>query len=162
VSPHDYRRGREPEEPSQELIVSEALDYTCDVCGFSVENPVARLSASVVGLFPDRRLAGRCVLVLTEHHEHFETLPEDLAVRFMADSRRVGRAIRQVTGSGRLNYAMLGNQVAHLHMHVMPRGGGADSNPRVSAWELDEPEAPLPDADRSQLVARLREVLGRE
>ena len=120
-----------------------------------------RLSASILGLFPDRRLPGRCVLVLEEHHEHFELLPGELAQRFIEDTRRAARAIREVTGRTRLNYAMLGNQVAHLHMHVMPRGGAADSDPRVSPWELAEPEAPLEAKARLELAERLRDALTR-
>ena len=68
-------------------------DFTCEHCGFAVATPVAKLSASVVGLFPDRRLPGRCVLVLSEHHEHFEALSDEQADRFMADTRAVGRAL---------------------------------------------------------------------
>ena len=135
------------------------FSYSCDRCGFSVETPIAKLSASTLGLFPDRRLPGRCVLVLHDHQEHFEALPEDLARRFMRDVAHAARAVRSVTGSTRLNYAMLGNQVAHLHMHVMPRGGPGDSNPRVSPWELTEPEAPLADAVRDDLVKRMRDAL---
>lgn len=99
------------------------------------------------------------MLVLDDHHEHFEALPPDLARRFMSDVAHAARAIRSVTGSARLNYAMLGNQVAHLHMHVMPRGGPGDSNPRVSPWELAEPEAPLADAVRDDLIRRMRDAL---
>jgi diadenosine tetraphosphate (Ap4A) HIT family hydrolase len=135
--------------------------YTCDHCGFSVVTPLARLSASTLGLFPDRRLPGRCVLVLDCHHEHFEELPDALAQRFVADTRRAARAIREVTGSQRLNYAMLGNQVAHLHMHVMPRRGPGDSNPLVSPWELEEPEAPLDDSTRDELSRRILAALER-
>ncbi len=135
--------------------------YTCDTCGFSVADPLARLSGSTLGLFPDRRLPGRCVLVIDGHHEHFEEVPHELAQRFMADTRLAAQAIREVTGSQRLNYAMLGNQVAHLHMHVMPRGGPGDSNPLVSPWELDEPEAPLPDSTRNDLRQRIVGALAR-
>jgi len=138
------------------------VSYTCDACGFSVATPLARLSASTLGLFPDRRLPGRCVLVLDRHHEHFEALPGELAQRFISDTQRAARAIREVTGSARLNYAMLGNQVAHLHMHVMPRGGAGDSNPLVSPWELDEPEAPLDDTTREDISRRILEVLARK
>lgn len=137
------------------------LQYSCAQCGFSIETPLVRLSASIVGLFPDRRLPGRCVLVLEEHHEHFELLPETLAQRFIEDTRRVARALREVTGRDRLNYAMLGNQVAHLHMHVMPRGAATDSDPRVSPWELAEPEAPLEAEARLELAGRIRDTLNR-
>lgn len=121
--------------------------------------PIQHLSVSILGLFPDRRLPGRCVLVLDAHHEHFETLPAALARAFMTDAQRAGLAIRTATASTRLNYAMLGNQVGHLHLHVMPRGGSEDTNPRVSAWELDEPEAPLGDELRDRLVQSIRDAL---
>lgn len=131
----------------------------CPSCGFAVETPVARLSTATLGVFSDARFAGRCVLVLDQHAEHFEALPPEVAARFVADVQRTARLVRSVTGCERINYALLCNQVPHLHMHLFPRGGPGDPNPRVSPWELPEPETPLSPAEleslREQLVAAL-------
>ncbi|MDJ0869563.1 MAG: HIT family protein, partial [Myxococcota bacterium] len=116
----------------------------CETCGFTVETPVGRLSASTLGVFDDARFPGRCVLVLDHHAEHFELLAPEVAARFTADVQQAARLIREVTGSRRINYAMLCNQVPHLHLHLFPRGGAGDTDPRVSPWELPEPERPLP------------------
>jgi len=120
---------------------------------------VARLSCATLGLFSDARFVGRCVLVLDHHAEHFESLAPELASRFMADAQRAARSIRSVTGSERINYAMLCNQVPHLHLHLFPRGGAGDSNPRVSPWELDAPETPMAAAELEALRGRLAHAL---
>jgi len=131
----------------------------CPTCRFGVEHPVARLSAATLGVFSDARLPGRCVLVLDTHEEHFEALAPELAARFIADATRAARAIRGVTGAGRINYALLANQVNHLHLHLFPRGGPDDPNPRVSPWELELPEPPLPPERIATLQAELARAL---
>jgi diadenosine tetraphosphate (Ap4A) HIT family hydrolase len=132
----------------------------CQTCGFAVETPVAELSSATLGVFSDARFPGRCVLVLDRHAEHFEALAAETAARFTADAQRAGRLIRSVTGCQRINYVMLCNQVPHLHLHLFPRGGPGDPDPRVSPWELSEPESPLASTQvaalRERLVAALR------
>ena len=99
------------------------------------------------------------VLVLDAHEEHFEALEPELAQRFVADARRAARAIRAVTDARRINYALLANQVNHLHLHLFPRGGADDPDPRVSPWELALPEPPLPAGRIASLVAELARTL---
>jgi diadenosine tetraphosphate (Ap4A) HIT family hydrolase len=131
----------------------------CGTCGFGVEHPVARLDAATLGVFSDARLVGRCVLVLDTHEEHFERLAPELAQRFMADATRAARAIRVATGAPRINYALLANQVNHLHLHLFPRGGSDDPDPRVSPWELELPEPPLASSRIATLRAQLARAL---
>lgn len=135
------------------------LTHPCGTCGFAVETPVARLSAATLGVFSDARFPGRCVLVLDHHAEHFESLAPDVASRFTADAQRAARLIRGVTGAPRINYVMLCNQVPHLHLHLFPRGGPGDSNPRVSPWEIAEPETPMAAAELEALRERLAAAL---
>ncbi len=138
------------------------MESGCEECGFRVEAPVARLDAATLGVFSDARLPGRCVLVLDTHAEHFEQLDPALSRRFMEDVARAARAIREVTGAPRINYALLANQVNHLHWHLFPRGLPDDPDPRVSPWELASPELPLAPARIESLRAALAQALERD
>lgn len=138
------------------------MGAACDDCGFEVEVPVARLRSGTLGVFSDARLPGRCVLVLNDHAEHFETLDPVVAQHFMADAARAARAIRRVTGAGRVNYALLANQVNHLHLHLFPRGVPEDPNPLVSPWELALPEPPLAPERIESLRVELARALEEE
>ena len=40
---------------------------------------------------------------------------------FMREIRRVGRALRKVTGAEKINYELHSNTGANLHMHLCPR-----------------------------------------
>ena len=137
-------------------------DTRCATCGFGVEHPVARLDAGTLGVFSDARLPGRCVLVLDTHEEHLELLEPAVAGRFLADATRAARAIRTVTGAPRINYALLANQVNHLHLHLFPRGVAEDPDPRVSPWELPLPEPPLDEGRIAALQAALATALAEE
>jgi len=138
------------------------LSRPCATCGFAVETPVARLASATLGVFSDARFPGRCVLVLDRHAEHFEDLPPELATSLALDAHRAARLIRRVTTCPRVNYALLCNQVPHLHLHLFPRGGPGDPDPRVSPWQLPEPEVPLADEElagmRERLAAALSEL----
>lgn len=56
-----------------------------------------------------------------EHYFHFEDMPETAASEFMLEVRRVGKALRKVTGAEKINYEMHSNSGAHLHIHLFPR-----------------------------------------
>ena len=56
-----------------------------------------------------------------KHYFHFEDMPNDEAELFMSEVRRVGRALRKVTGAVKINYEMHSNTGAHLHIHLCPR-----------------------------------------
>ena len=51
-------------------------------------------------------------------------LPEEAALSFMRDARRVSAAVAAVTNAVKLNYEIHGNSLPHLHMHFFPRYRG--------------------------------------
>jgi len=67
------------------------------------------------------RLFGKMYVMPVPHTFHFEDMPDDEAERFMNEVRRVGRALRKVTGAVKINYEMHSNTGAHLHIHLFPR-----------------------------------------
>ena len=76
----------------------------------------------IVGEYPGQgRLFGKMFIMPIKHTFQFEDMPEDEAELFMSEVRRVGRALRKVTGAVKINYEMHANTGAHLHIHLCPR-----------------------------------------
>jgi diadenosine tetraphosphate (Ap4A) HIT family hydrolase len=57
----------------------------------------------------------------------------------------------------RINYECLGNQVAHVHWHVIPRHA-SDPDPRNAVWGWSPPalRGAMSDTDRLELALALR------
>ena len=76
----------------------------------------------VCGEYPGQgRLFGKLYVMPRKHFFHFEDMPEADATAFMNEVRRVGTALRKVTGAAKINYEMHANSGAHLHIHLFPR-----------------------------------------
>ena len=125
-------------------------------------HPLVDLTVSTLGLYDDARYPGRCLLVLHEHVEDMTSMPNDLACALLGDARRAGFAIQQAVQADRINYAVLGNVVPHMHYHLVPRRWQIDPAPGLSPWQTSEPVRPLPSADRrvieESIIARLADL----
>jgi len=93
--------------------------------------------------------------VLKRHATELFHLTRDERAALIEEVSAVARAVADALGAIKVNYALLGNQVAHVHWHVVPRLA-ADPAPREPAWML--PHAPRrPDAAETRaLVAAIR------
>jgi len=104
---------------------------------------------------------GWCVLIVKEHVEHLAEWPAARQARLFEDVARVASAVRAEFGGGgtppRINYECLGNVVAHVHWHVIPRHAG-DPTPRQPVWGLapEQLRGAMTEDERSALAARLR------
>ncbi|MEU4243140.1 HIT family protein [Actinoplanes sp. NPDC026619] len=136
----------------------------CQLCEFlSTEDPdwgvriytgrAANGYLSVRGQIP-----GYCWVIWRGDHVCEPTeVPEVSALDFFADLLAVGRAVTTLFQPAKVNYAVFGNNVPHLHGHVIPRPN-LDPDPRGAlAWTyLDDGRQP---ADRVQQSAAALEHL---
>ncbi len=131
----------------------------CRRCDFEIWTPIVGLTASVVGLYDDARYPGRLIVSANEHYDHLEMVPSSVFTPFMADVQVAARALRQWDeGILRVNVAVLGNSVPHVHAHLIPRRPG-EPNQRNAPWDCAAPLRTLV-ADRvSTIVRELRSVL---
>ena len=86
-------------------------------------------------------------------------LEPDEAAAYWAELLRVGRALEQHLQPVKLNYNILGNEVPHLHTHVIPRYAD-DPKP---GWPFPFPEGEPPPHDEAEFradVEALRALLG--
>ena len=79
------------------------------------------LPSGRVILQDDGDFPGYCVLEHRRHVTELYELGEPERNQLMRDIARVARAIGEVQKPHKLNYAILGNEVPHLHCHIVPR-----------------------------------------
>lgn len=117
---------------------------------------------STLGLYNDARFPGRCILALHEHYEDLGDVDPVLLVEYIGDVRRAGRAIKAATTADRMNYAVLGNTMPHVHFHLIPRVLEDDPVPRRPPWEHPSPASALSGDEVQRLSAAIVDRLAVE
>ena len=136
-------------------------------CPFEVPRPessehwdkVASLSVSSLYLHRVQTYRGYCVLVFDPRHATL--LPElsrEEREAFVADLCRAQEAIERAVRPDHFNVESLGNQIPHLHWHIVPR---FKNDPRwgLPIWMNTEAEMPrvyLSDTERVELLKAIR------
>lgn len=133
--------------------------YTCNECGFDIWHPIRELQTSVLGLYDDRRFPGRCILSLKQHAEHYDEIAPNVWQTFSRDAQRAGKAIRMATKASRLNIALMGNVVPHLHFHIFPRHSDREPLPNRPPWEHPEESGPLDIATKGAMIDAIAAAL---
>ena len=97
----------------------------CSACALPPESDdplwLATLPSGRVRLQNDGDFPGYCILYCRRHvAELFDLTPAERA-QLMEDLARLAQAVISCCRPAKLNYACLGNEVPHLHWHVVPR-----------------------------------------
>lgn len=127
----------------------------CGECGFSLWLPVRRLTVSEWGLYSDARFPGRSLVKLDAHFDHLHDVPPALVSAFMEDLSIASKILMGLTGVMRVNVAILGNAVSHVHAHLIPRYSG-EPHPDKSPWDDTRRKVTLTEAEVRGLLARLQ------
>jgi diadenosine tetraphosphate (Ap4A) HIT family hydrolase len=135
----------------------------CDACGGRWPDPANRivdLGASVAYLHADQFFAGWTVLVLRRHATELFELERGERACLMDEVSAVAQGLGALFGARKLNYALFGNVLPHIHWHVIPRLAD-DPAPGEAVFAIPhEPVALDPPARRAR-IARIRAALGR-
>jgi diadenosine tetraphosphate (Ap4A) HIT family hydrolase len=122
---------------------------------------IAELRESYWTLHKHQRYPGWSTLWLKTHAEHTGRLPRSTQERLSLDvldaAAAMHRALDTPDRPVRINYENLGNVVAHVHWHLIPRRP-TDPDPGSTVWvrPTSETDCGVSDADRDRLVAQLR------
>ena len=110
---------------------------------------ICPLEVSTLYLFKNQYYRGRCIVALNDHKRELFELSADQLARFAKDVARAAAAIQKAFSPDKINYAIFGDNVSHVHMHLVPKykggpdwGGSFEITPRqevtLSAQEYDE------------------------
>jgi len=123
---------------------------------------VAELQETIAVLHDHQGFEGWTVLLLKDHVEHLAELSLARQAAIFHDVARVANAVRSVLSPRRINYECLGNVMAHVHWHVIPRyAAPVDPDPKRPVWVFGAEYLECgSDAGRvTALAARIRAAL---
>ena len=102
-------------------------------------------------LHDDQYFAGWTVVVLKRHVTELYDLERDERAALMDAVSEVARAVAAAYSAVKMNYALLGNQLPHIHWHLIPRAAD-DPIPREPVWtHRHEPRSLSPEEQRRRI-----------
>ena len=119
---------------------------------------IADLDACRAYFHQDQSFPGWVMVVLRWHATELYELSTLERARLIEDVNRMAQALARVYQPVKMNYELLGNQVAHIHWHLIPRLAG-DPEPRSPVWRVEHEAAPLPMDQRAARIESLRRAL---
>ena len=94
---------------------------SCPLCQANNETTLWRDERCRVILVADPDYPGFCRVVSNEHVAEMTDLEEEGQAHLMSVVFAVERTLRMLLKPDKINLASLGNQIPHLHWHVIPR-----------------------------------------
>lgn len=118
---------------------------------------ICSLSVSTLYLNRDQKHRGRCVLKFKDHKTDLSALTQDENTAFFSDLKKVSQALNELFHPGKINYAIYGDLVPHLHVHIVPKyeNGLQWGGPFAD----DIPKQTLSDDEYRVLVNAIKEKL---
>ena len=74
-----------------------------------------------VSLFDNQYYIGRCIIKLNRHIDDFTQLTKAEQKDLFRIMKKLKRVLTKIFKPTMFNYAVLGNEVKHLHIHLIPR-----------------------------------------
>jgi diadenosine tetraphosphate (Ap4A) HIT family hydrolase len=133
----------------------------CPACAGRWPSPEYRIvdcGLTVAYLHDDQFFPGWTYLVLKRHATELWQLTRDERAALIEEVARVGRAVGAAFEAVKLNYELLGNQIAHIHWHLVPRRAD-DPAPRAPVWTVEHEPRRLPAAQLAERIALIRSHL---
>ena len=94
---------------------------------------------------------GHSLVIPKQEIDHFFDLPDDLLGDLMVFAKPVANAIRAVTGAARVGCVVVGVEVPHAHLHLVPVDGAHDIDFRRATPAEPEELAALGERIRAAL-----------
>ncbi|MDD6317447.1 MAG: HIT family protein [Succinatimonas hippei] len=121
---------------------------------------IMKLKSSTLYLFRDQKNRGRCVLKFNDHKVDLSQLTDDEYRLFSNELRMVSKTLMTLFHPDKINYAIYGDLVPHLHVHIVPK---RKDGPQWGAPFSDSvPQKILSDEEYRSLVSEIREELTRQ
>ena len=113
-------------------------DPTCKAClgtWPSAGHFIADLGLSQAYLHEDQFFPGWTVVVFRRHATELFQLAPTERIQMMEEVTLVAKTLSQLFDARKINYELLGNQLPHIHWHLIPRLA-ADPAPLEPVWRV--------------------------
>lgn len=127
---------------------------TCPLCTPKHETILWRDNDCRIILVPDAHYGGFCRVIWQAHVKEMSDLSMAQQQHFMAVVFSVEAVLRETLQPDKINLASLGNQVPHLHWHVIPRFAD-DAHFPDPIWATVRREGQVHVVDQAALMRRL-------
>ena len=119
---------------------------------------IADLGTSRVYFNEDQFFPGWVFVVLKRHAVELYDLEARERAALIEEVSRVAKALARVYRPVKMNYELLGNQVPHIHWHVVPRLPD-DPEPHWPVWRVPHDPKPLAADEVARRIAQIRAAL---
>ena len=107
-----------------DIMAWEALTNgkSCPMCAnANTKNPIAVLPSGRVLLLDDGNFRGYIILEYRRHVTELTDLTPEERTQLAEDVNACASAQQSALRPNKINYVILGNEVPHLHVHIIPR-----------------------------------------
>lgn len=119
---------------------------------------VAELGLTKVYLHEDQFFQGWTVVVFQRHATELFHLAPTERFQLMEEVNHVAKTLAEVFQAKKINYELLGNQLPHIHWHLIPRLA-ADPAPLEPVWRVQHESIRLSGSDRRTSIHRIQNAL---
>jgi diadenosine tetraphosphate (Ap4A) HIT family hydrolase len=136
----------------------------CKACAGTwpaADHRIADCGITVAYLFEDQYFPGWTVLVLKQHATELFELTQEERSRLIEEVNSVARALAEVFKPVKINYGLLGNQLPHIHWHVVPRLAD-DPAPLEAVWGHKHEAKRLAGRELAERIVSVQARLKRE
>ena len=136
-------------------------DPRCIVCQGSwpkVVHFIADLGLSKAYLHEDQFFPGWTVVVFKRHATELFHLAPTERIQLMEEVNLVAKTLAQDYEARKINYELLGNQLPHIHWHVIPRLAN-DPAPLEPVWRIQHETMLRSGPDLQSTVQRLQQAI---
>ena len=119
---------------------------------------IADLGSSRAYFNEDQFFPGWIFVVLKRHAVELYDLDAAERSALIEEVNRAAQALARVYQPVKMNYELLGNQVPHIHWHLVPRLP-TDPDLRAPIWRVEHRPAPLAPAAARERIESIRRAL---
>jgi diadenosine tetraphosphate (Ap4A) HIT family hydrolase len=137
-------------------------DPSCKVCSGTwpaSDHLIADLGLSTAYLHDDQFFPGWTVVVFKRHATELFDLAPTERIQLMEEVSRLAKVLFETFEAKKMNYAQLGNQIPHVHWHLIPRLPDGPS-PLEPPWSVPHDRVMLSQDQVRATIARIKIPLG--
>ena len=119
---------------------------------------VADLGLSNDYLHDDQFFPGWTVVVFQRHATELFHLAPTERIQLIEEVNLVAKVLAQVFEAKKINYELLGNQLPHIHWHIIPRRTN-DPDPLEPVWRVQHEPLLRSGSDLQSTIQRLQQAI---